>query len=137
MKNRKKQREKTDILLGRDSEFEGNLKFYGTLLIDGRFKGNITGEGTISIGEEGIIESDFHVSNIIIYGEVHGNIFAEEKIEINAPGKVFGYIEAPIIEIEKGVVLQGKCQTQRPKVVDKEEKDTTNTYYKNLTKQNI
>lgn len=121
MKMRNKPRKKTDTILGRDSEFEGDLKFYGTLLIDGSFKGNITGEGTISIGEEGIIEADIHVSNIIIYGEVHGNIIAEEKIEINAPGKVFGYIEAPIIEIEKGVVLQGKCQTQLPKVVVKEE----------------
>jgi len=121
MKKRKKSRKEADIILGRDSEFEGDLKFYGTLLIDGSFKGNITGEGTISIGEEGIIESDIHVSNIIIYGEVHGNIIAEEKIEINAPGKVFGYIEAPIIEIEKGVVLQGTCQTQLPKVVVKEE----------------
>jgi cytoskeletal protein CcmA (bactofilin family) len=121
MKMRKKPRKKTYTILGRNSEFEGNLKFYGTLLIDGSFKGNITGEGTISIGEKGIIESDIHVSNIIIYGEVHGNIFAEEKIEINAPGKVFGHIEAPIIEIEKGVVLQGICQTQRPNVVAKEE----------------
>ncbi len=121
MKKRKKSRKEADIILGRDSEFEGNLKFYGTLLIDGSFKGNITGEGTILIGKEGIIESDIYVSNIIIYGEVHGNIIAEEKIEINAPGKVFGYIETPIIEIEKGVVLQGKCQTQRPKIVVKEE----------------
>ena len=121
MKKRKKSRKEADIILGRNSEFEGNLKFYGTLLIDGSFKGNITGEGTILIGKEGIIESDIYVSNIIVYGEVHGNIMAEEKIEINAPGKVFGYIEAPIIEIEKGVVLQGKCQTQRPKVVVKEE----------------
>ncbi len=121
MKKRKKSRKEADIILGRDSEFEGNLKFYGTLLIDGSFKGNITGEGTILIGKEGIIESDIYVSNIIIYGEVHGNIIAEEKIEINAPGKVFGYIEAPIIEIEKGVVLKGKCQTQRPKIVVKEE----------------
>ena len=57
MKMRKKPRKKTDTItdtiLGRDSEFEGDLKFYGTLLIDGSFKGNITGEGTISIGEEG------------------------------------------------------------------------------------
>lgn len=121
MKKRKIQREKTNIILGKDSEFEGDLKFYGTLLIDGRFKGNITGEGTISIGEEGFVESDIHVSNMIIYGEVHGSIMVEEKIEIIAPGKVFGTIEAPIIEIEKGVVFKGKCHTQRPIVVVKEE----------------
>ena len=121
MKKRKQPREKTDTILGRNSEFEGNLKFYGTLLINSSFKGNITGEGTISIGKEGIIEADIHVSNIIIYGEVHGNIIAEEKIEINAPGKVFGHIEAPIIEIKKGVVLQAICQTQMPTVVVKEE----------------
>ena len=47
MKKRKKPRKKTDTILGRNSEFEGNLKFYGTLLIDGSLKGKITGDGTI------------------------------------------------------------------------------------------
>ena len=120
MKKRKKAKKKTTGLLGNNSEFEGNLKFYGTLRITGRFKGNISGDGTISIGTEGKIEADIHVTHIIIYGEIHGNIIAEEKIEINVPAKVFANIEAPVIEIEKGAFFQGKCQTQLPKVVDKE-----------------
>ena len=120
MQSRKKPERETAILLGRNSEFEGDLKFYGTTLIEGRFKGNISGEGTLSIGEAGQIEADIHVSHIIVYGEIHGNIMAEKKIEILVPGKIFGNVEAPVVIIAAGAVFQGKCRTQPPQVVEKE-----------------
>ena len=56
-----------------------------------------------------MIESDIHVSYIIIHGEIKGNILADNRIEIHAPGKVFGNIQAPIIVIEEGVIFEGNC----------------------------
>ncbi|NIO21983.1 MAG: hypothetical protein GTN76_14950, partial [Candidatus Aenigmarchaeota archaeon] len=50
--------------VGKDTEFEGNLKFYGTIRIDGHFRGEILGEGTLIVGEGAMIESDVHVSHI-------------------------------------------------------------------------
>ena len=61
-----------------------------------------------------------HVSHIIIYGEIHGNIMAEKKLEINVPGKVFGNIESPVVTIETGAVLEGNCRTQPPEIVEKD-----------------
>jgi len=120
MQNKKKPAKETAIILGRNAEFEGSLKFFGTALIEGRFKGDISGEGTLSIGQEGKIEADIHVSHIIIYGEVRGNIMAEKKLEINVPGKVYGNIESPVVTIETGAVLQGECRTHPPEVAEKE-----------------
>jgi cytoskeletal protein CcmA (bactofilin family) len=81
--------------------------------IDGRFKGEINTEGTLIVGETALIDSDIHASNVIISGEIRGNIVAGEKIEIIAPGKVFGDIEAPSVTINTGVVFEGNCQTQK------------------------
>ena len=111
----------TPVLLGKNSEFEGDLKFFGTARIEGRFKGNISGEGILIIAKESNIEADIHVSHIIVHGELHGNIFAEEKIEIKAPGKVFGNIEVPVLNIESGAVFRGECHTRKPKVAEKDE----------------
>ena len=113
-----KKRNEINALLGRNTEFEGKLSFIGVVRIDGHFKGEIFTEGTLIVGEAANIESHVHVSNIIISGEIRGNIIADERIEIHAPGKVFGDIQAPILVIEEGVVFEGNCRMQ---TIDKAE----------------
>jgi len=113
--------------IGKDTEFEGHLKFYGTIRIDGYFKGDISGDGTIIVGKEGKLESDIHVSNVIIFGEVHGDIIAEKRVDIKSAGKVFGNIETPTIGIEQGVVFEGNCKTHQIKIMDEEKRVMINS----------
>ena len=103
-------KDQINAFLGRDTEFEGKLSFTGAVRIDGRFKGEIFTKGTLIMGESAVIESDIHASHIIISGEVRGNIVAEDKIEIHAPGRVFGNIQTPIFTIDEGVVFEGNCR---------------------------
>jgi cytoskeletal protein CcmA (bactofilin family) len=110
-----KKRHEIIAFLGKDTAFEGKLSFSGTVRIDGRFKGEIFTEGVLVIGDSAVMESEAHVSRIIISGEIHGNIFAEEKIEILKPARVFGNIQAPVVVIEEGVVFEGNCRMQRNK----------------------
>jgi cytoskeletal protein CcmA (bactofilin family) len=109
----KKIKEQINAFLGKDTEFEGKLSFTGAVRIDGRFKGDIVTKGTLIIGETAIVESQIHVSYIIISGEVRGNIIAENRIEIHQPGKVFGNIQAPIVTIDEGVIFEGSCQMRK------------------------
>ncbi|MCP4667430.1 MAG: polymer-forming cytoskeletal protein [Deltaproteobacteria bacterium] len=99
-------------LIGKNSELEGKLSFTGTVRIDGRFLGEITSGDTVIVGETGVLESDVHVSNIVIKGEVRGNVVAKQRIELQAPAKVFGNIQAPTITMEQGVILEGTCRMQ-------------------------
>ena len=110
--------DQTRICLGKDTEFEGKLSFKGTVRIDGKFTGEIFSEGTLSVGETAVIRSDIHVSHIIISGEIRGNIIADNRIEIHAPGKVFGNIQAPAVIIEEGVIFEGNCRMQK---IDKDQ----------------
>ena len=110
-----KQRNQIDAFLGADTDFEGKLSFKGSVRIDGRFKGEILTDGTLIVGETAILESNIRVSHIIISGEVRGNIKASDRIEINAPGKVYGNIETPTLLIAEGVVFEGSCSMQKAK----------------------
>ena len=103
--------------LGRHTEFDGKLSFSGTFRIDGRFKGEIDGRGTLIVGEKGFVESDINVSYVVITGEIHGNISADQKIEIHVPGKVVGDIQAPTVVIDEGLLLVGNCRIQKPERV--------------------
>ena len=113
-----KNKDQINAFLGKDTEFEGKLSFKGFVRIDGRFTGEIFSEGTLSVGETAVIRSDIHVSHIIISGEIRGNIIADNRIEIHAPGKVFGNIQVPAVIIEEGVIFEGNCRMQK---IDKDQ----------------
>ena len=100
-----------EAFFGKGIHFEGDLKFEGTLRIDGFFEGEIEG-GTLIVGADGVIHSDISVSHIVVYGEVRGNIRADKRIDIDALGKVYGNIEAPSIVIHDGALLEGTCRME-------------------------
>ena len=113
-----KNRDEINAFLGKDTEFEGKLSFKGAVRIDGQFTGEIFTEGTLIVGESAVIRSDIHVSHIIVSGEIRGNIIADSRIEIHAPGKVFGNIQSPAVIIEEGVIFEGNCRMQK---IDKDQ----------------
>jgi len=108
----KKAKDEINAFLGKDTEFEGKFSFTGTVRIDGKFSGEIFSSGTLIIGESAVIKSKVHVGDMIISGEVHGDIVAENKIEINVPGKLFGNIQTPKLVIKEGVIFEGNCTMQ-------------------------
>ena len=97
-----------NTLLGRGSSFEGKLTFEGTVRIDGRFKGEVFSDDVLVIGEGAIVEAEIDIGEIIIQGTVVGNIRAKRCIEIHAPGRVKGDIHTPTLQIEKGVIFEGR-----------------------------
>jgi cytoskeletal protein CcmA (bactofilin family) len=113
-----KRKDQINAFLGKDTEFEGKLSFNGAVRIDGRLKGEIFTEGTLIVGESAVIASNIHVSHIIVSGEIRGNIVASDRIEIHAPGKVFGNIQAPTVIIDEGVVFEGNCRMHPTKGTD-------------------
>jgi len=111
-----KRRDEIKAFLGRNTEFEGKLSFSGTVRIDGRFKGEIRSEGTLVVGDSAVLEADIQVSHLVVCGEVRGNLYAAEKVEIHPPGKVFGNVQAPAVVMDEGIVFEGCCRMQDIKI---------------------
>jgi cytoskeletal protein CcmA (bactofilin family) len=95
-------------LLGRGATFEGKLTFEGTVRIDGRFKGEVFSDDTLVIGEGAQVEAAIDVGEVIVQGTVVGNITAKRSIEIHAPGRVKGDLHTPVLQIDKGVIFEGR-----------------------------
>jgi cytoskeletal protein CcmA (bactofilin family) len=95
-------------LLGRGAQFEGKLTFEGTVRIDGRFKGEVFSEDVLVIGDGAQVEATIDVGEVIIQGTVVGNIIAKRSIEIHAPGRVKGDLHTPSLQIDKGVIFEGR-----------------------------
>ena len=107
-----KKKDEINAFLGKNTEFDGKLSFTGTVRVDGGFKGDISGQGTLIVGDSAAVQADVHVSYLVISGEIRGNLLAEDRIEIHAPGKVFGNIQAPIVVMDEGVIFDGQCRMQ-------------------------
>jgi cytoskeletal protein CcmA (bactofilin family) len=95
-------------LLGRGAAFEGKLTFEGTVRIDGRFKGEVFSDDVLVIGEGAQVEATIDVGEVIIQGTVVGNVSAKRSIEIHAPGRVKGDLHTPSLQIDKGVIFEGR-----------------------------
>jgi cytoskeletal protein CcmA (bactofilin family) len=119
-----KKSDEINAFLGKDTEFEGKLSFGGTVRIDGRFKGEINSDGTLMVGETAVIEAEVQVSHIVISGEIRGNVLAAKRVEIHAPGKVFGNICAPTVVMDEGVVFEGSCSMQEARTLEKDKSTT-------------
>ena len=95
-------------LLGRGATFEGKLTFEGTVRIDGKFKGEVFSDDTLVVGEGAHVEAECDVGDIIIQGTVVGNVKAKRSIEIHAPGRVKGDLHTPSLQVDKGVIFEGR-----------------------------
>jgi cytoskeletal protein CcmA (bactofilin family) len=95
-------------LLGRGATFEGKLTFEGTVRVDGKLKGEVFSDDVLVVGEGALVEAEIDVGEIIIQGTVVGNIHAKRAIEIHAPGRVKGDLHTPSLQIDKGVVFEGR-----------------------------
>ncbi|HET8567958.1 MAG TPA: polymer-forming cytoskeletal protein [Candidatus Limnocylindria bacterium] len=101
-----------NALLGRGSEFDGKLKFEGTVRIDGTFSGEITTGDTLIVGEGAKVAAEIACGAITVRGEVTGNIRASRSVELFAPARVRGDIATPSLSIEKGVVFHGQSKME-------------------------
>jgi cytoskeletal protein CcmA (bactofilin family) len=98
-----------NTLLGRGSEFEGKLTFEGTVRVDGKLSGEIFSDDVLVVGEGAEVHAEIDIGEIIVQGTIVGNIRAKRSVEIHAPGRVRGDITTPSLQIDKGVIFEGRC----------------------------
>ena len=95
--------------LGEEALFKGELRFTGTLCINGKFEGAISTSGNLIISESGDVEADIEAETVVCEGQVKGNIVASKKVELRSNGKVIGDVQSPSLNIEVGAKLDGRC----------------------------
>jgi cytoskeletal protein CcmA (bactofilin family) len=90
------------------SEFEGKLTFKDTVRIDGQFRGEITSQNTLIVGETGEIMATVRSREVVISGSVTGDVYATERLVLHKTARVDGDVEAGSLAIEEGALLNGK-----------------------------
>lgn len=102
-----------DTLVGQGVEITGDIKFQGGLHLDGTIKGNVStadnAEGAVLvISDQGRVEGDVYVAFAVINGEVIGNVYASEKLELSAKARISGNVEYNLLEMTSGAEINGQ-----------------------------
>ncbi|MBI2155259.1 MAG: polymer-forming cytoskeletal protein [Candidatus Rokubacteria bacterium] len=97
------------------SEIEGKYTFSGTVMLNGKFQGEIASTDTLIIGERGVVNATVRAGTVIINGELVGNVEATERVELKGSARVFGDVEAPVVVVEEGVLFEGHCRMTKSK----------------------
>ena len=108
--------EKSDIkaFLGPGSTFEGKLVFSEIVRLDGVFRGEITSQDTLIVGQTGELHAEVNVGTLILSGRLVGNVNAVSRVELRAPAVVEGNLVTPVLTMEEGVKLNGNLQMSKP-----------------------
>ncbi|MFC1855135.1 polymer-forming cytoskeletal protein [Thermodesulfobacteriota bacterium] len=101
-----------NAFLGKGTEFDGKLVFDGVVRLDGKFKGEIISKDTLVVGESASVNAEIKVDTIIISGKISGNIYAKNRVEVHAPGRLYGNIVTPVLVLEEGVIFEGNCSME-------------------------
>ena len=91
-------------------EIEGRLTFGGTLILNGKFQGEISSSDTLIVGEAGNLRADVRVGVAIISGQIEGQITALERVELRGNAQIHGDIVTPMLILDKGVIFNGHCK---------------------------
>ena len=108
----------SETIVGASVKLKGNLRSDGDILIEGIVTGDIKTKGSVKVGESASVIAGVKAENIVISGNVQGNIEVSDKLEITPTGRVIGDISANVLSIAPGAVFTGKCSM--PDVPQKE-----------------
>lgn len=100
--------------LDHGTEVTGELHFSNTLRIDGSFHGSIVGEDRLIVGEQAVVHADIKVGDIEIRGQVFGNVEVRRQAEIFSSGRLRGDLQAAVLVIQAGAVLEGRSHMPNP-----------------------
>lgn len=95
------------------ASFQGKLCFTGSLRVDGHLQGDISSDGTLVVGETGVVEATLQVAGLIVHGIVIGDVRAEERVEVGPAGQIKGSLKTPSLKVEEGARISAKVTVGR------------------------
>lgn len=96
-------------VIGSDAKFKGEFTFEKGAKILGDFEGSISSTGDLVIASQGAIQADIEAGNITIEGELHGNIAAQDLVELKGTARLEGDLRCSRLIVGDGARFVGHC----------------------------
>ncbi len=104
--------------LGRGLILRGGISGNGPLVIEGETVGDIHLEQHDLVVEAGgKAQSEIFARNVIIRGDVEGNVIASERVDILETGRMKGDVTASMVSIAAGAQFRGSIRMNKARPI--------------------
>lgn len=101
-------------LIGKSLILTGKISGREDLVVDGRIEGDVDlPENKLTVGAGGHVQGGIRAREVVVYGTVHGNTEAVEKVEIKRNARVLGDMRTARPVIEEEAYFKGNIETVR------------------------
>ncbi len=95
--------------IGKSVVIRGEVKGSEDLFVDGRIEGTVSlTESRLTIGPNAVLAADLTARDVLVLGQVQGDIVASGRVELRAGCQVIGDVSALRLAIEDNAVFRGK-----------------------------
>jgi cytoskeletal protein CcmA (bactofilin family) len=100
--------------LGPGLQVKGEISGNEDLYLEGKVEGSISlGGHRLTVGRNAQVSAEVVAREVIVYGQVSGDLRGHDRIEIKKDASVTGDVTTARILVEDGAYLKGKIETDR------------------------
>ena len=99
-----------ESLIASDITIEGKIEGGGSVRIAGKFKGDVTVQGDLTIEVGAKLTGGVRADRVTIAGELEGNVEQASHVDLLKSGVVVGELKAGSLTVEAGARMRGQAQ---------------------------
>ena len=98
-----------ESLIAGDLTIEGKIEGAGNVRIAGKFKGDVSVQGDLTIESGAKLTGGVRAKRVIIAGELEGNIEGAAQVELQQGGVLVGDVKAGMLTVASGARMRGQA----------------------------
>lgn len=108
--------------IGKSIRIKGEIAASDPVYIYGTVEGSISAPAhRVTVGKEGRVKADITAREVVVMGEVCGNLNSGDRVEIRSEGSLTGDLATHRICIEDGAMVKGSVDIRKPSKKEKAE----------------
>jgi cytoskeletal protein CcmA (bactofilin family) len=97
----------SQCVIGAKTLVKGDISGDEDILVEGTVEGTIKISKNLKVGPTGRVKATVSALAVVVSGEVEGDCQAEQRVHLEASGKLTGNIRAPRVVIVEGATFKG------------------------------
>src|SRR5213080_1713109 len=99
-----------ESLIAADITIEGKIEGGGSVRIAGKFKGNVSVQGDLTIEAGAKLTGSVRADNVTIAGELEGNVEEASHVDLSPTGVLTGDLKAGSLTVAAGARMRGQVE---------------------------
>lgn len=105
-----KRSEAAESVIGADLTIEGSIAGSGNVRLAGRFTGDVTVDGMVTIEAGAKLAGGVRATTVVIAGELEGNVVEAGRVDVLASGVLMGDLKAEMLTLAAGSRVRGHVE---------------------------